>query len=284
MSGNNELVRDSGGRVWPGRSRSSGVDGAVGDEPGGPVPRNVARGGVPSSADVASLAFSPDGSTLATGDFGWTTGLWAVSTGSSRMTLIGQHTDEVTSVSFSPDGRLLASGSGHPRCICGRWRSPTRPRPSKGSATPSTATSRPRSGPPTSPVSHPVRSARPKHPKACWQSGGGVPQLRRRLVLWRGYQPPPAGCPSPRCGPGRAECGRVRLRCLLELRVGGAGRFPRGGAVEDGGLHARGTGSGGGSRRRRRPRCLRPVAPLRTLPCSPRPLSADVSRLASSPG
>ncbi len=66
---------------------------------------------------VESVAFSPDGSTLAVGrtvdGYGRSAGivrLWDVSTGENIHTLEG-HTDDVNSVAFSPDGRTLASGS-----------------------------------------------------------------------------------------------------------------------------------------------------------------------------
>jgi WD40 repeat protein len=66
---------------------------------------------------VRSLAFAPDGKTLAAA-VGNRPGrdrepgvivLWDAATGQRRLTLTG-HTNEVLSVAFSPDGRLLASG------------------------------------------------------------------------------------------------------------------------------------------------------------------------------
>ena len=60
---------------------------------------------------VYSVAFSPDGSTLASGSADNTVRLWDVQTGEQLRTLEG-HTDGVTSVAFSPDGSTLASGSG----------------------------------------------------------------------------------------------------------------------------------------------------------------------------
>ena len=59
---------------------------------------------------VTNVAFSPDGSTLASASLDNTVFLWDVVTGAYKETLIG-HTDAVTSVAFSPDGGTLASGS-----------------------------------------------------------------------------------------------------------------------------------------------------------------------------
>ena len=58
--------------------------------------------------EVTSVAFSPDGATLASGSLDGRTILWDVE---SRGPIATLHDDGVHSVSFSPDGALLASGS-----------------------------------------------------------------------------------------------------------------------------------------------------------------------------
>ncbi|OKH15864.1 hypothetical protein NIES592_04940 [Fischerella major NIES-592] len=59
---------------------------------------------------VLSLALSPDGKLLATGDANGNVYLWQVQTGKHLLTLRG-HTNQVFSVAFSPQGNILASGS-----------------------------------------------------------------------------------------------------------------------------------------------------------------------------
>ncbi|MFI0808866.1 nSTAND1 domain-containing NTPase [Streptomyces echinatus] len=65
---------------------------------------------VDHTREVYSVAFSPDGRTLATGSTDGTARLWDVTTGRTRRVLRG-HSSEVWSVAFSPDGRTLATGS-----------------------------------------------------------------------------------------------------------------------------------------------------------------------------
>ena len=59
---------------------------------------------------VLSVAFSPDGRTLASGSRNGKIRLWDTDTGEHKLTL-EEHTDGVTCLAFSPDGRTLASGS-----------------------------------------------------------------------------------------------------------------------------------------------------------------------------
>ncbi len=59
---------------------------------------------------VKSVAFSPDGETLASGGGDNVIHLWDIETGKREMTLVG-HTHWVFSLAFSPDGKTLASGS-----------------------------------------------------------------------------------------------------------------------------------------------------------------------------
>ena len=59
---------------------------------------------------VFDLAFSPDGTTLVSGEGFGTIKFWDVATGENITTLEG-HTGIVFSVEFSPDGETLASGS-----------------------------------------------------------------------------------------------------------------------------------------------------------------------------
>jgi WD40 repeat protein len=62
------------------------------------------------SGAVLSVAFSPDGKTVATGNQGGTVKLWSTATRQEILVLKG-HSGRVHAVAFSPDGSLLASGS-----------------------------------------------------------------------------------------------------------------------------------------------------------------------------
>ncbi len=72
---------------------------------------------------VWTLAFSPDGKTLASGSADNNVVIWDVPTGEDLMTL--KHNGTVEALRFSPDGRILASAAHEPSrgSVC-LWRAP----------------------------------------------------------------------------------------------------------------------------------------------------------------
>ncbi|KAJ5930705.1 hypothetical protein N7466_006198 [Penicillium verhagenii] len=63
------------------------------------------------SGQISSVAFSPDGLTLASGSKDGTIKLWNTATGTQRQILEGGSWESINSLAFSPDGLTLASGS-----------------------------------------------------------------------------------------------------------------------------------------------------------------------------
>lgn len=63
-----------------------------------------------STSNVTAVAFSPDGSWLATASLDHNISIWSTASWTIERTLTG-HTNGVTSVGFSPDGQRIVSGS-----------------------------------------------------------------------------------------------------------------------------------------------------------------------------
>src|SRR6516225_537955 len=78
-----------------------------------PKPRSIITG---DALDVLSVAFSPDGKTLASCGRAATIKLWDVATGKNTAALQADSGD-LWSVAFSPDGKLLASPGGKDRGV-----------------------------------------------------------------------------------------------------------------------------------------------------------------------
>ena len=69
----------------------------------------VALIAVEGTGVLGKIAFSPDGTQIAVGDWDGKTTLWSIETGAMLNTFT--HQAHVASLAFSPDGRLLATGS-----------------------------------------------------------------------------------------------------------------------------------------------------------------------------
>ena len=111
-------LQGGGGEVWSVALSPDGATlavgtGGLGDNPGGlelwdvKQARSLARR--KESKPIRSVAFSPDGKMLATGEFDDTAKLRDPATGAVRRVLRG-HTGAVNSVAFTPDGKALVTG------------------------------------------------------------------------------------------------------------------------------------------------------------------------------
>lgn len=64
-----------------------------------------------SQVGTQCVAFSPDGTLLATGNADATVSVWNIKSGGEQLVLLG-HAGSIASIAFSPDGSLLASAAG----------------------------------------------------------------------------------------------------------------------------------------------------------------------------
>jgi serine/threonine protein kinase len=72
--------------------------------------RHAEKPADPTGHEVNSVAFSPDGTTLAVADLNGSTYLWDIATGKITATLTDPSITGAISVAFSPDGTTLAAG------------------------------------------------------------------------------------------------------------------------------------------------------------------------------